>query len=116
MQDVCQRIFTCERPSVGVVIGTYGSPCYVHLGLELLRRNLGNVPVLVHDDASFETDPDGHETFRRGCERYGAGFSFNHRAIGHMKGDFTAFHAGWEWAAPGRGFDLLVKFSPRFIP
>lgn len=115
MQDP-HRIFTCERPSVGVVIGTYGSPCYVHLGLELLRRNLGAVPVLVHDDASFETDPDGYETLRRVCERYGARFSSNRQSQGHMKGDFTAFHAGWEWAARVRKFDLLVKFSRRFIP
>lgn len=110
------RIIPHERPSVGVVIGTYGSPCYVHLGLELLRRNIGDVPVLVHDDASFETAPAEYDQVRRVCERYGAEFSCNPQSFGHMKGDFTAFQAGWEWAARVRSFDLLVKFSRRFIP
>ena len=110
-----ERICDSETPSVAVVIGTYGSPCYVHLGLELLKRNVGKIPVLVHDDASFETVPAEHEQLRRVCVEYGADFSTNSHSYGHMQGDFSVFIAGWKWAA-ARHVDYLVKFSRRFIP
>ena len=40
------------RPKIAVVIGTFASVPYVHLHLELLKRNNPEVPVMVHDDCS----------------------------------------------------------------
>jgi hypothetical protein len=59
-----------DRPSVGVVVGTFASAGNIHLHLEARRRFYPDVPLLVRDDAS----PD---TMRLNdlCGDYGADFS-----------------------------------------
>jgi len=107
---VIERIITTPHPTVGVVVGTYGSVPYVHLHLEVWRRNYGNIPLLVHDDCS----PDG-EALQALCARYGAGFSCNEERFGHGPGDMTVFLSGLRWAHDNN-LDILVKFSRRFVP
>lgn len=107
---------------VGVVIGTYGSVPYVHLGLESLKRNCPGVKAVVHDDCSPMQDE-----LRDLCSEYGADFQVNNSRLGlknngtseafaaQARGDFTAYYGGLVWAKQ-LGLDLLVKFSRRFIP
>lgn len=97
-------------PKIGLVIGTYGSPAYVHLHLEARRRFYPHVPVLVHDDAS----PEG-ERLAALCEDYGVDFECNGERSGHSRGDLSVFIGGLRWASLN-GIDLMVKMSRRFIP
>jgi hypothetical protein len=95
---------------MGLVIGTYASVPYVHLGLESWKRNYGHVPVLVHDDCSPK-----QTQLRDLCKQYGVSFSTNSVNRGHTVGDTSSFLAGWYWGLEKK-IDLLVKFSRRFLP
>lgn len=95
------------KPSIGLVIGTHGSPAYIHLFLESAKRNFP-VPILIHDDFS-QTD------FKSLIEQYGCDFSTNDRRYGHGSGDITVYDSGLNWASK-KGIDILVKMSRRFIP
>lgn len=97
-------------PRIGLVIGTFGSPAYVHLHLEVHHRLFPGVPVLVHDDASQET-----ERLASLCDEYGAEFSSNSERAGHQRGDLSVLIAGLHWAR-ANGIELLVKMSRRFLP
>lgn len=104
------RLINSHRPSVGLLIGTFGSVPYVHLHLESRRRWYPDVPALVHDDASPHAD-----ALRALCARYGAEFRTTPERRGHYNGDLAAFRCGFEWAE-GHGLELLVKMSRRFLP
>jgi len=95
------------KPSIGLVIGTHGSPAYIHLFLESAKRNFP-VPILVHDDFS-------QVELKSLIEQYGCDFSINNRRYGHGSGDITTYYNGLNWAK-NKGIDILVKMSRRFIP
>lgn len=97
-------------PRLALVVGTYASVPYVHLGLESRRRHYPQLPVLVHDDCS----PKQAELAAL-CRRYGASFQANSVKRFHTVGDLSAFLGGLTWAQRV-GADLLVKFSRRFVP
>ena len=99
-----------RAPRLALVIGTYGSVPYVHLGLESHRRHYSGVPVLVHDDCS----PRRAELAEL-CRQYGASFQVNSSKRCHTVGDLSVFLGGLAWARR-LGVDLLVKFSRRFVP
>lgn len=103
------RLFT-EPPVVGLVVGTFGSPAYVHLHLESRRRFYPHVPLLVHDDGSADSD-----TLAGLCRDYGALFETNAVRAGHQRGDLSALLGGLLWAQR-REIPLLAKLSRRFIP
>lgn len=104
-------LYSSERPlRIGLVIGTYSSVPYVHMGLESHRRHYPNVAVLVHDDCSPKQND-----LRRLCQEYGAFFEVNSIKKGHTLGDLSSFLGGLLWAGRQR-LDIIVKFSRRFIP
>lgn len=106
---VPERLF--DAPTLGVVVGTYGSVPYVHLQLEARARLCPEIPFLVHDDHSPQRD-----RLATLCASYSADFeSNNYRMPGNGLGDLTAFLGGALWAEE-RKLDLLVKFSRRFLP
>lgn len=105
-----QRIIETPRPSVGLVVGTFAAAPYIHLQLESRRQNYPNLPLLVHDDGSAL-----REELSAMCLRYDADFVASEHRHPHFVGDLAAFVAGFDWARQNN-FDLLVKFSRRFIP
>ena len=104
-----EAIYPSEDLKVGVVISTYGSTPYVHLGLEMLQRHCPGVPVLVHDDHS------DNESLVEVCAAYGADVVSNPDRLGFPLGDLSSFSDGLRWSFE-KGIDILVKFSRRFIP
>lgn len=96
-------------PSLGVVIGTFGTPGFVRLQLEAMKRYNPGVPVLVSDDASCRME------LVEVCREYGAKFVRNSCRLGHVPGDLSVMLHGLRWAK-FHGFDLLVKFSRRWLP
>jgi hypothetical protein len=96
-------------PRIGVVIGTYGSVPLIRLQLEARRRYWPNVPLLIHDDCSPDTDELKHL-----CEQYDAEYYCTSKRLDSAAGDMAVMLHGLDWAQT-RGFDLLVKFSRRFI-
>jgi hypothetical protein len=95
--------------NVGLVIGTYGTPAYVHLQLEARKRFYPDVPCLVHDDASEDA-----EALRILCQTYGAAFASTEERKGPLTGDNAAILAGFDWAI-ANGTDYLVKLSRRYL-
>jgi hypothetical protein len=98
-----------NKPSIGLVIGTYGSPAYIHLFLEVAKAHFP-VPILIHDDCS-----DKQCELKRLTGQYGCDFSSNNERYGHGSGDIAVFAEGLAWAK-NKGLDILVKMSRRFIP
>ena len=105
-----QRIINTQKPSVGLVIGTFAALPYIHLQLESRKRNYPDLPVLVHDDGSPIKAP-----LKDLCQHYGVDFVTSKKRLRHSIGDLAAFAAGFSWAGEKK-LDLLVKFSRRFIP
>ncbi len=107
----CDAIYPAAGPlRIGLVIGTYASVPYVHLGLETWRRHCPHIEVLVHDDCSRDGD-----RLRELCREYGASFETNSVRKHHTVGDQSAFLGGLLWSRR-QGHDILVKFSRRFVP
>ena len=95
-------------PTLGLVIGTAGYPAYTAMHLETAKRLYPDLPILVHDDwGTAET--------KALCDAYGADIEAPERRQGHGHGDLRAFTKGLRWA-DGKGIDLLVKMSRRFVP
>jgi hypothetical protein len=103
------RTYSDARPSIGLVIGTYGGLPFVHLHLECWRRLYPHIPVLVHDDGSPDQD-----RLRELCTAYGADFTSNPERLGHQHGDMSVFSQGFQWARD-RHLDILAKMSRRFL-
>jgi SAM-dependent methyltransferase len=99
-----------KEPTVGVVIGTHGTPGYVALHLHVLQTHNPEVPVLVVDDCSPQ-----YQKLLSWCKKYKAELFVNPVRLGHAKGDMGVFAQGLLWAKR-RELDLLVKFSRRFLP
>lgn len=96
---------------IAVVIGTYGTPHFVHLHLESLRRNEPNIAgVLVHDDCSIHGN-----AIRMLCKTYGVEFATTAQRVGSFFGDMQAIAEGLRFAQRNKA-DVLVKFSRRFLP
>jgi hypothetical protein len=93
---------------VAVVIGTCGTPWWVHMGLESLRRHCSGVPCLVHDDSS-----PAAPALQQLCAEYGATFVSTPNNLGPLAGDLAAFVAGFDWCPADH---TLVKLSRRFVP
>lgn len=106
--NVLPQIYT-RTPKVAVVIGTYGTPGFIDLHLNLLKKNAPDVPVLVHDDNS----PD-EEQLRAVCDRYGAAL-MTRKKRGGQSGDVGSYAAGLRFAKEN-DCDIVVKFSRRFVP
>lgn len=94
---------------IGVVIGTFASVPYVHLGLEALRRNEPNVKVLVHDDSSGQ-----QVNLKSLCEEYGAEFRSTKYRMAPVVGDVSSFMTALQWGEAS-DLDVVCKFSRRWI-
>jgi hypothetical protein len=123
---------------LGIVVGTHGTPAFVHLHLEVSRR-LYPEKILVVDDSSSDSDK-----IKNICEEYDADFlpeagfkrSFDdgtykvcinckqkkltindicQQCNRHFLGDISLTASGLRWAK-NNNIELLVKFSRRFIP
>lgn len=99
-----------QSPRLGLVIGTHGTPAYIHLHLENAKQLYPDVPVLVYDDCS-----DKILELNQLCVDYGADFDFNHQRLGHYLGDIFIFAKSLLWAKR-QGVELLVKMSRRWLP
>lgn len=97
------------QPSIGLTISTFGTPEYIKLAMEVMKRNNISVPVLVHDDSSDE------KTLKAVCKEYKCDFLSTEYRHGHFAGDVRALYSGILWAAD-ENLDILVKMSRRFIP
>lgn len=97
-------------PSFGIVIGTFAAVPYVHLHLEACRRFYPDVPLLVHDDGSPVS-----ARLAELCREHGADFERNTERFPPCQGDLSAFAGGFLWAR-GRGVEVLLKLSRRFVP
>ncbi len=99
-----------NKPNIGLVVGTHGTPSYVHLHLENARRLYPDIPILVHDDCS-----NNIQQLNAICAEYKVDFDFNQRHLGHYLGDIFIFAKSLIWAKRN-GIDLLVKMSRRWLP
>jgi hypothetical protein len=97
-------------PKIGLVISTFAAVPYVDVALAVRQRLYPEVPVLVHDDASDQT-----EALVAVCQAAGATFETNSSRLGHELGDLSSIVGGLRWAKE-MGLDLLVKMSRRFVP
>ena len=94
---------------IGFVIGTYGTPSYVELGIrKLLSFGVSPKDILVIDDAS------GNEKLPVICKELGVGFESNEKNLGHFPGDFHVFSRAVDRGFV-KGYDLVIKVSRRFI-
>ena len=99
-----------DAAKVGIVVGTAGTPAYVHLQLEARKRYYPTSPLLIHDDCS-EQRAEVAEL----CRRYGAEFVTTPQPFGHTHGDYSAFRNGLHWGL-ARKLAFIVKLSRRFLP
>ncbi|MGO8673018.1 MAG: hypothetical protein ACLQVD_16875 [Capsulimonadaceae bacterium] len=101
-------IRTCT-PSVGMVIGTYGTPAYIALQIAARNRWYPHVPLLVHDDGS----PDA-ERLAALCKASGVDFVGRSQRSGWSLGDMAAVVAGLDWGRQ-KGLDIVIKVSRRYV-
>lgn len=99
-----------NNPKIGLVIGTHGTPSYIHLHLENAKQLYPDVPIMVHDDCS-----DKILELNSLCKDYDASFDFNHYRLGHYLGDIFIFVKSLLWAKRQK-IELLVKMSRRWLP
>jgi hypothetical protein len=104
-----EKLFT-GVPKVGLVISTFGALPYVDLHLAVRQRVYPDLPVLVHDDASGQTN-----ALAELCRVHGVTFQTNSIRMGHEMGDISSMIGGLRWAKE-IGLDLVVKMSRRFVP
>jgi hypothetical protein len=91
----------------GVVIGTCGSAPIVDLNINNIKHLLGNVPILINDDAS------GTE-FSTIARKQKCSLHVNSKHYGHVIGDLTAFANGLEWAIDNK-IKILIKVSRKLL-
>jgi SAM-dependent methyltransferase len=103
-------IINTNTPSVGLVIGSYGMPAYIHLQLEAWKRFYPTIPLLVHDDLSSAS-----ERIADLCQTYGASYYRTKQREGHQEGDLSACIKGLEFGRD-RELDIIVKFSRTLVP
>jgi hypothetical protein len=125
--------------NIGLLIGTHGTPAFIHLHLECSKR-FYPIKTLVIDDESEES-----KKIKDLCGQYGSDFlsstgfsdsvfddgiykicdqckqneiTINNvckKCSKHSLGDINLTASGLEWAK-NNNIDLLVKFSRRFLP
>lgn len=98
-----------EKPSVGLVVGTYGTPAYIHLHLVVCRAHHPNLKVLIKDDGSNSGDE-----LKKICDTYNADFITSKQRLPRFIGDIANIVKGLEWAKYN-DIDILLKLSRRFI-
>jgi hypothetical protein len=103
------KMFT-KAPKIGLVIGTYGAVSYVQLHLEARKRLYPDIPILVHDDGSPQS-----EELSQLCADYGADFESAAERSKHQHGDLLALIGGFIWAEENN-IDFLVKMSVSVTP
>jgi len=108
-QDRVKREYLVPCQKMGIVVGTYGTPPYVELQLNSLRKFMPNCPILVVDDHS-----DHWEEIEQLCRRYCVDFLVNSENLNHWRGDLNVFAQGLLWAKRNQ-VDLLLKLSRRHI-
>ena len=110
--DMSKIVIPIDRPlKVGIAICTHASIPYVHLGLEALKRNEPETPVLIHDDSSTK---QLELRLLAQSERYGASFvSTDFRKVPTI-GDMSGFAEALRWGEDN-ALDVVVKCSRRFI-
>lgn len=104
------NILETPTPSVGLVIGSYGAPAYIHLQLASWKHLYPTIPLLIHDDSS-----DASDQIADLCKTYGASFYKTEKREGHQEGDLSACIKGLEFGRDN-GVDIMVKFSRTWIP
>lgn len=100
-------------PSCGVVIGSYGMPGVVELNIAAVRHYCGNVPILIADDNT--PDSQGRKRILQLAEKWdGVDVIINKENLGHAPGDVRAFRNGLLWAKR-KYIKYICKLSQRFI-
>jgi hypothetical protein len=104
-----------NNPTVGVVIGTYGSIAYIDLQLHYLKNVNKIDKILIHDDCS-----DKQEELKALADKYQVDFYSTQKQMFYKScvgsnGDTSAFFIGLNWAKQNN-IDILVKLSRRLIP
>jgi hypothetical protein len=95
---------------VGIVIGTFGTPAYVHMQLEARKRFYPHLPAIIVNDGNEKINEISEL-----CKKYDAEVGMNPVHFGHARGDMAVFCSGLMWAEMNR-LGLLVKISRRYIP
>ena len=98
-----------NKPTIGIVVGTFASVPYIHLQLESRLRHYQDTPILIHDDGSNKSSE-----LQKLCLQYGADYEYNTVRQPHCIGDLTAFAGGLLWAK-SKSIDILVKISRRWL-
>jgi len=109
LEDKVKREYLEHCNKAGIVIGTYGTPQFIHLQLANIRKLEPDVPVLVVDDNSPDQDAISDL-----CRQYGAEFICNPKRYEHWQGDLNVYIQGLQWAKRNN-IDLLLKLSRRRI-
>lgn len=105
-----KQIIETPTPSIGLVIGSYGSPAYMHLQLASWKHLYPTIPLLIHDDSSNESDQIANL-----CQAYGASFYKTEKREGHQEGDLSACIKGLEFGRDNK-VDIMVKLSRTWVP
>lgn len=107
----CYRIYSWLHIVMGegIIITTYGTPAFVHLQLESVKRFAPCAKVLVYDDCS------GDKRLKELAELYEAEYISTETKQGHYIGDLKSYEYGLNWASNNR-FKYLTKISRRFLP
>ena len=95
-----------KKPSVGYVIGTYGSPAYIDLQLAL-HKGQWNHDVLVSDDGSRDY------RLQQVCSKWNVPLvGLNDKRYGHQHGDRMVYKRGFQHFDKK---DWMIKISRRFV-
>lgn len=95
-----------RKPTVGYVIGTYGSPAYVDLQLAL-HVGKWKHDVIVSDDGS------GNEKLKEVCAKWNVPLiGVDGKRYGHQHGDRMAYKRGFDYFTDK---DWMIKLSRRFV-
>jgi tetratricopeptide (TPR) repeat protein len=106
------------RPRVGIVIGHFDSPDFLELGLALLRKHCGDLPVLIADDCSPGSEGTPEGGFKRLIDLAAADGTAriwsSQQRFGNVAGDLAALAKALIWASESK-LNVLVKLSQRLI-
>lgn len=116
-----EKIHTGHK--LGIVVGHFGMPGAVRFQHVLNQQMLGNVPMLINDDhtwnahrktESAEVGQNRYLELLSYCESNALDFRISNENLRllHSGGDLSAFHNGLAWAHKN-GFEYLCKLSMR---
>ena len=103
-------------PSTMVVLGSFGLPRIIELQARVIRKNCGNIPILVSDDYTADAYPDRFEQLKQICKDMNLHLRMSNlkERIGHSGGDMGAFYNGLLFAKEN-GIKVCAKLSQRYI-